>query len=406
MKSRLRRGVAIAGAFLFAGIGAACSRAPVAARPQRPPQPVQLVRVADEALPRTLSVNGVLAAQEELVLGLQVGGRLLELPVDTGDVVAAGDLVARLDPRDFELEHARADAALRAAHARLGIGAGDDLGGVDPQATAPVREARAVLDEAKLSRDRIAELVQQQLRPPADLETADAALAVAMSRRQRALEEVQALLAEAAEARVLLAQADKRRHDAVLVAPWPGRIAARHATAGEVVTAGAPIVTLVRNDPLRLRLPVPERAAAEVAIGQRVSFTVDGQDGVRREGLVARLGAVVDRDNRTRLVEATIPNDGGVLLPGAFCRAEIVVEPLARARTLPKAAVVTFAGVARVFAVDAGKGGEPPRARGLVVELGRDLGDRWEIRAGVDAGTEVVGKPGDLRHGDAVVVGG
>lgn len=371
---------------------------PSAAAPA--PRPVTLLTAARETVPRTLPVSGVLAAQEELVIGMQVGGRLTELLVDTGDLVESGAVLARLDPRDFELELARAEAALRAARARLGLGEGGDPATVDPSATAPVREAQAVLAEARLQRDRIAEMVQEQLRPTAELETADATLMVAESRLQRAREDVQTLLAEAAEARVERSQAEKRLQDAQVTAPWRGRVAERHATAGEVLSSGAPVVTLVRTDPLRLRLPVPEQQAVEVALGQSVQFTVDGQDQAPRTGTVSRLGAVVERSNRTRLCEATVANTDGVLLPGAFCRAEILVEPDAQALVVPKRAVATFAGVSRVFTV----AGTPPRAEGRIVQLGRELGERWQITAGLEPGTEIVAEPGDLRHGDPVEV--
>jgi RND family efflux transporter MFP subunit len=383
---------------------AACGgRAPQGAVVPPAPRAVQVVAAATEPVPRTLAVTGALAAQEELVLGMQVGGRLQHLRVDVGDLVEASAVVAELDPRDFELERARADASLRASHARLGIGVDEDLRSVDAEATAPVREAQAVLAEARLQRDRIADLVQEQLRPPAELETADAALLVAQSRLQRAREDVQALLAEAARARVELAQAQKRAEDARVRAPWRGRVAARHTTAGEVLAAGAPIVTLVRIDPLRLRLPVPERSVGEVVVGQRVRFTVDGLGDAVREGVVTRLGAVVDRGNRTRLVEAAVDNGDGALLPGAFCRAEIVTVPEQQVLVVPRGCVVLFAGVARAFTVEQAAG-QPARAEGRVVRLGRELADRWEILAGLEAGTEVVLDPGDLRHGDLITV--
>lgn len=394
MNGRCRSVLAVA---VFA---AGCGSPKQAGGPGPVPRPVQLLVTATAPLPRTLAVTGVLAAQEELVLGLQVGGRLAELNVDTGDLVAAGAVIARLDPRDFELELARAEAVLRAARARIGVPPDADVTAIDPAATAPVREAQAVLAEARLARDRIADLVQEQLRPTADLETADATLQVAESRLQRAREDVQTLLAEAAQARVEHAQAEKRLHDAQVVAPWGGRIAARLATAGEVLAPGAPLVTLVRIDPLRLRLPVPERAAGEVALGQRVPFTVDGEAGQHRQATVSRLGAVVERSNRTRLVEAAVDNADGALLPGAFCRAEIVLVAAEPVLVVPKAAVATFAGVSRVFLV----AGEPARAEGRIVQLGRDLGLRWEILGGLDAGTAIVAEPGDLRHGDPVAV--
>jgi multidrug efflux pump subunit AcrA (membrane-fusion protein) len=82
------------------------------ARAAKAPREVALHLVGTADLPRVVGVTGTLAAQEELVLGLQVGGRLQQLPVDLGDRVEAGALLAALDPRDFELELQRATAAL------------------------------------------------------------------------------------------------------------------------------------------------------------------------------------------------------------------------------------------------------------------------------------------------------
>jgi RND family efflux transporter MFP subunit len=390
-------------AFLLSACGDAAGRggSQSAARPRT----VKLLTVGLEPLPRTIPVTGTLAAQEDLVLGMQVGGRLESLSVDVGDVVEPGAVIAELDRRDFELGRARAEAALIATRARLGLREGEELADFDVEASASVREAKAVLAEARLQRERVLELVREHLRPDADLETADAALGVAESRLQRAREEAFTWIAEASQREVELAQAQKQFVDARLLAPWRGRVAERHVAAGQFVTAGTPIVTVLRTQPLRLQLRVPERAAADVAIGQQVHFTVDGLDQPRT-GAVSRLGAVVDRQNRTRLVEAAIANEDGALLPGGFCRAEIVVAPDARALIVPKSAVVTFAGVSRVFTAEPAEGGGPQRAHGHIVELGRDLGDRWVIAAGLQEGAAIVDAPGDLREGDAVVVGG
>lgn len=379
-----RQGVLWLAALASCGGGAAAAPvgAPVA------PKSVHLHTVVTANLPRTVMVTGVLAAQEELVLGLQVGGRLQQLAVDTGDRVEAGALLASLDPRDFELELQRATAALATAFARLGRADSDELVQVDLETLAPVKEAQAVLLEATLQRDRMVTMVQEQLRPPAELESADAALAVAQSRLQRARDEARTQVAEAMQRRIELQQAQKRLQDASLRAPWSGRVAGRHASAGQVLAAGTPVLTLLRTDPLRLRLPVPERLASGVAIGQRVDFTVDGDAGPQL-GVVVRLGAGVDRGNRTLLVEAEVKNAAGTMLPGGFCRASIVVAAAEPVVVVPKSAVVAFAGVERVFTVDQGKDGAQ-KAKGVIVELGRTTGDQVEVLRGLAVGAKIV----------------
>jgi RND family efflux transporter MFP subunit len=405
---------------------AACSeRVAQGGAAARPPRPVQLVVAGTAELPTKVAVTGVLAAQEELVLGLEVAGRLATLPVDVGDVVQAGTVVATLAPREFELEIERAQAAVVAAEARLGVAADGDLERFDVERAPAVSEAAAVVTEARLNRERIATMVEGQMQPGSALETAVATLAVAESRLQKARDDVRTWLAEARLRRVELRQAQKRRADSVIAAPWTGRIAQRHAVAGQVLASGGPVVTLLRIDPLRLRLRVPDRAAMAIAAGQAVEFTVDGLGDEVFRGRVVRTGPAIERGDRTRLVEAEVPNAEATLLPGAFCRAQIVTAAAVPVVVVPRTAVVSFAGVDRVFTVgdpeppkggSAGRGGTGGKdavaapangggpaapsatpaagagkvAKGRIVELGRAVGDQVEIVRGLEVGTSIV----------------
>jgi RND family efflux transporter MFP subunit len=371
-------------------LAAACDGRQGTLGPSRAPIPVELVASSTRELPRKASVSGVLAAQEELVLGFEVTGRLKTLDVDVGDVVAEGAVVAALATREFELAVDRAKAAIAAAEAKLGLATGSDLDKVDAESTPAVREAHAVLGETKANRERVAQMVQESLSSMAQLETAEAALGVATSRLQRARDEVNTTLAEARLARVEALQAEKRLTDCRVKVPWPGRVAARHAAVGQVVQAGSPIVTLLRVDPLRLRLRVPDRLAADVAIGQLVEFTVDAAEGMQRTGRIVRAGPAIDRGDRTRLIEAQVENADGVLLPGAFCRAQIVTAPAVPVVVVPRTALLTFAGVNRVFSVvPAGEGGKT-KAKGHIVQLGRTVGDDVEVTSGLAAGVDIV----------------
>ena len=161
--------------------------------------------------------------------------------------------------------------------------------------------------------------------------------------------------------------------------------------------SGAPVATLVKIHPLRLQLAVPERAAAGVRAGQEVRVSVDGDPSVHR-GRVVRLSPSIQEQNRTLTIEAEVPNPTGVIRPGSFARAEIVIAADQPAVFVPASAIVVFAGIEKVLTVREGKTQERR------VVTGRREKDRVEITEGLRAGEPVVVEPGNLAGGQPVVV--
>ncbi|HEY8369965.1 MAG TPA: efflux RND transporter periplasmic adaptor subunit [Thermodesulfobacteriota bacterium] len=362
-----------------------------------PTRSVSVAHALSRPLPRLVPVTGTLAADERVVLAFKVDGMLAEIPVDLGSPVKRGSLVARLDPTDYRLRVEQAEAALKQARTRLGLPAEGTDDTIDPEASALVRQARATLREARLTRDRTAALWDQRLVSRAALDSAEAALQVAEGRYQDALEEVRTRQALLVQRRSELAIARQQLADTVLTAPIDGIVQERHASRGEYLEAGKPVVTIVRVHPLRLRLAVPERAAAGVRAGQEVRVRVEGQETVFR-GRVARLAPAIDETTRTLLVEAEIPNERGLLRAGAFARAEIVTEADVPTVLVPSTAIVTFAGVEKVLTVRDGKAVELP------VRTGRREGGLVEIAAGLEAGEPVIVEPGSIVGGQPVTV--
>ncbi len=340
-------------------------------------------------------VTGTLAAEEQVVLGLKVAGRLGEIPVDLGSRVTKGQVLARLVSTDAELRVVQAEAALQQARARLGLDAADAADQVDPEATPLVRQARALLDVARASRQRFEALHGQQLVSGAELEAAVAAFQVADGRYQDALDEVrnrQALLAQRLSEVELARQ---QLSDSTLFSPFDGAVRERQATPGEYVATGQPVVTVVRVHPLRLRLAVPERDAAGVRAGQEVRLTVEG-DATVHTGRVARLSPAIDERSRTLMLEAEVPNRDGALRPGAFATAEVVIAADEPVVFVPASAIVTFAGIEKVIVVQDGKTVEKR------VNTGRRDGNRVAIAEGIVPGEQVVVEPGNLTGGQMV----
>jgi RND family efflux transporter MFP subunit len=260
-----------------------------------------------------------------------------------------------------------------------------------------VRQAAAVLKEAKLTHDRMKELSRRDLVSRAELDAAVSQLTVAEARYQDALEEVRNRQGMLAQRRSELELARQQLDDTVLRAPVDGMIRERRAAVGEYLAAGAPIATLVRVHPLRLVLAVPERAAAGIRTGQDVQVTVDGDTTIYR-GRVARLSPSIQEQNRTLTVEAEVPNQQGRLRPGAFAKADIVLAADQPAVFVPASAIVVFAGIEKVLTIKDGKSVE------LRVETGRRENSRVEIVKGVKAGQPIVAEPGNLVGGQAVSV--
>lgn len=383
-------------------LAAGCQREAPAARPKgagKAPAPaaVRVVPVESGRLPRAVVLTGTLAADEDVVAAFKVAGRVSEVAVDLGTPVRRGQVLARLDPTDSRIRVAQAEAALRQARAGLGLPPEGADERVDPEKTALVREARAVLDEARLSRDRMAQLREKDLVARADLDAAVSRLLVAEGRYQAAVEEVRNRQEVLAERRHALALARQQLDDAELRAPIDGAVRERRASVGEYLAAGAPVVALVRVHPLRLRVSVPERDAADVRVGQAVRVRLEG-DPVEHAGRVVRLSPAIQEQNRTLLVEAEVANRQGRIRPGAFARAEIDVAAGRPALLVPASAIVTFAGVEKVFSVRDGRAVERP------VRTGRRSGDRVEILEGLAAGEAVVADSGKLEGGQPVAV--
>jgi RND family efflux transporter MFP subunit len=364
---------------------------------EAPAREVKVMPAAERTLARTVAATGTLAADEQVVLGTKVVGRVAEVAVDLGTRVKRGQVIARLDQSDFKLRVDQADAALQQARVRLGLTPTGTDEKVDPAQTAIVRQAHAVLEEARLTRDRSIKLMEQELIARAQLDTAEANLKVAEGRYQDALEEVRNRQAVIAQRRSELELARQQLSDTAIVSPIDGAVSLKQASVGEYLNAGAPVATLVRLHPLRLRVPVPEREGAGVRIGQAVTLSIEG-DPTGYSGRVVRLSPIVQEQNRTLMVEAEIPNERAVLRPGAFARAEIVTDASRTVVTVPATSIIVFAGVEKVLVVRQGKTAE------VRVTTGRRLGEDVEILDGLKRGEAVVAIPGNLTGGQSVTV--
>jgi RND family efflux transporter MFP subunit len=219
---------------------------------------------------------------------------------------------------------------------------------------------------------------------------------VAQSRYEASREEARTRASAVAERRAEFELSRKQLADTAVRAPFDGAVQSRSGHLGEYVAPGTPILELVKIDPLRLRLQVPERESTLVRTDQVVQLFVEG-DTNAYAGRIARLSPALDEQSRMLFVEADVPARGS-LRPGLFARSQVIVDERQEGLSVPANALTTFAGLEKVVVVQAGKALEK------VVRTGRRGADWVEIISGIARGEGVVLDPGGLRTGQPVSI--
>jgi RND family efflux transporter MFP subunit len=323
-------------------------------------------------------------ADAQTQVGAEVEQRVVAVLVERGQVVQEGAVLVTLDQADALNQLREAEALEAQTRARLGLAAGQAF---DARRTPEVRQARVAMERAEADYQRFRSLVDEGAvsRSEHDLRRADYLAAkeqveTAENQAQQLYQTLQAQKARVAMARKLV-------EDTVIRAPYGGLIVEKHVSVGRFMKKGDPVATIVRVDPLRIELAVPEAAVAAVRQGQTVSFAVQTYPDRRFEGTVAYVGPAVRTESRALVVEAIVPNHAALLHPGLFATAHIQLPASRPSVMVPATAVQHESGVARLFVAR----GE--RAELRIVQLGRELEGRVEILRGVSPGERVVSRP-------------
>jgi len=349
------------------------------------------------AIPRKIEFVGSLAGAEQVTLSSEVEGTVETVRTDLGDPVRRGQVLVSLVPDEFLQRKEQARAELDQVSARLGIPAGTE--GADIEKTSLVRKSLAEFDNARKDLERRKDLAGKNLIAMKDVDDADARFLVAEANVRAAREEANNLLATLRGKKAALAIAEKKLRDTGVKSPIDGFIESRMVSTGEYVKVGTPLFRIVDDRTIRLLGEVPEFYAASLTAGLPVELSVDGRPGKTYRGTLKRISPASNAANRAIQVEGNFPNANRELKSGFFGKAAILLRVDPDGVSVPKQAVVTFAGVEKVFVIDNNA------ARERRVKLGQDLGDRIEIVEGIAAGDRVaVSRTGKLVEGSRVRV--
>ena len=279
----------------------------------------------------------------------RVAGRVLERPVEEGQVVQAGQLLARLEARDLEQQVAMRQADAATARAALGaLRAGSRREEIEASKAA-LEQASADLRRLEPDEARLRDLRQQGILSTRDYESTRAALEAARAKvrqadqqatlvqkgpRQEDIDQAQARFEQAQQA---LALAQTQQGYATLLAPTAGVILSKNIEPMEFVAPGTSVVTMANLGQVWLRAYVEEADLGRVKVGQKASVSSDTYPGKRYEGRVSFISSeaeftpksVQTRKERAKLVyriKIEIPNPAMELKPSMPVDAEITLE--------------------------------------------------------------------------------
>ena len=257
----------LTGAAVAALFSAACSgERTSAAALSEPPAPVAIhvAQVESKPIDRFLRVTGSLAADEQADVAAETGGRVIGTPVERGTRVAAGAVLIRISATEADASLREADANAAQLEARLGLAAAQPF---DPIKVPEVLNAKAALEWAEADFNRIRALVDQKVVSQAEYEQRLTQVQAARQQYQTALNGAQQAFRSLQAARARVDMARKSSADTVVRAPFPGIVAERLVSTGDYVTRGMKIATVVRIDPVRVELTVPEQYLSLVKAG-------------------------------------------------------------------------------------------------------------------------------------------
>lgn len=371
--------------------------------PTAVPVIVQSVKV--DPVQRSVEIVGTLYGDEDATIAVKVAGKISAIFKDVGDRVRSDEPLAQIAPIDYELARRQKQLAAREPLAKLGL---RELpqGEFDVTTLPAVRRAKLQADNAEAKRNRGRQLHDQT--PPliSDQDYADLTTAweVAKSNYDVEVLTAQSLLAQARSLAAEFEIADQRLNDATVRAPatQPSdgsrirsfAVTSRTVSVGEFVREGAPMFRLVDDDNIKLRANVPERYIRDIQLGQEVHLSVEAYSE-EFIGRVARLNPQVDPTNRSFQIEVLVPNPKHQLKAGAFVRGQVLTRFDSKAVFVPQNAIVSFAGINKVFTLKDNKAIEN------TVELGERRGDYVEVIRGL-TGNELVVTEGASKLAEGV----
>lgn len=358
------------------------------------PIAITVAEVTPRPVQRKVLIVGSMVGFTELTVTPKIEGVVTKILHDVGDLVKPGEPLLEIEEVYYKLAITEVQRALELELAKIGLKTLPD-GDLDLDKIPNVVKAEKEVAVAALRETRAKQLKPMVAISQDEFDKALNDYQVALASRDHAILEAKATLAAARQKQATLETAKQKFAETKVRVPTPSEealngvrkrlppsfdlgkwkdkiefvVAQRLVAEGEMVRAfpSVAVFRLVVDRPLKLITMVPERHMGEVKEHQDVEIYVEAYPRELFKGTVLRVSPTVDRTSRSFYVEVLIPNEDRKLKPGSFARMAITTEVDPAAPTVPEEAILTFAGVTKVFTVKDGK------ARAVTIQLGTPL---------------------------------
>lgn len=341
---------------------------------------VQIVHVSRAGGQDGLQLPGSIQAINEAPILSRTEGYLKTRFVDLGDHVKAGQPLAEIDAPEMEEVLRGARASLEQSRAAL------------DQAAANLEQGKSDLELAKISSQRWGDLAKAGIASRHD----DDKYRLEYQARSASVNALEKAL-NVQKSNVLVAQANVARMEnlksyKVVKAPFDGVITLRNVDAGALVTPGSTLLfRIAQTQKLRTYVSVPQSWVSSVRSGQTAAIRTSALPGREFTGTVASNASALDPTSRTLLVEVTVPNADGALMPGMSVQVDLAAPRRDAPLVIPADALLIRSSGSQVAVV---------RPDGTVhiqqVQIGRDYGDRLEVLNGLSDKDPVIRNPSDI----------
>lgn len=347
-----------------------------------------VMRVGRGTDQNVLTLPGTMQALTEAPILARADGYLKRRLADIGDRVQAGQVLAEIDAPELDQQIHQAEAAIEQAQAAM------------EQAQASLAQGKANRELARITADRLKQLVEKGISPQQDGDQAQAQLAAQDANVQALEKAILAQRSNLAAVKANLSRLQEVQGYRVVKAPFAGVITQRNVDVGALVSTGGTLLyRIAQTGTLRTYVNVPQASVNAVRVGQTATLTVSHLPGRTFRGTIARTANALDPASRTMLVEVDVPNADGALFPGTYAEVDLSGSRPNPPLVVPAAAILFRNDGAQVAVVQSDQTVHLQK-----ISVGRDYGDRVEILQGISEGTVIVAVPGDAAREGAKII--
>jgi len=311
-----------------------------------PPAPVEVDKVEEETIQKPVNLVGAVEPNKRSLIASEVEGMVESFPVEEGQFVNEGDVLAQFKTRTTEIDLSEAKASKREAQARYQL--------------------------AQKNLGRFEALEKKGVASVQQLQDAEA--------------EKQAWSARIGQLQAQIESSEYKLEKSKITAPFSGYVTDERTEVGEWVVKGGPIVEMIDTETLEINVDMPERYISKIQKGQKATVNFDALPELEIKGNITSLVPQADPESRTFPVKVTVDNKDGVIKSGMVARVSFPVGDPSTVKMVPKDAIVSQNNAHFIYVVNDGA------AKPLPVTTGMAYEDRIQVIGQVEKGMVVVVK--------------